>query len=73
MDTWDDPRVANRVNEDGPPSPFKSTGKETLPTAMVTWKNRIHPVTKKKQELIQFDWQKCKTEAVEAGVILRVG
>jgi hypothetical protein len=64
MDTWDDPRVANRVNEDGPPSPFKSTGKETLPTAMVTWKNRTHPVTKKKQELIQFDWQKCKTEAV---------
>ena len=64
MDTWDDPRVANRVNEDGPPSPFKSTGKEPLPTAMVTWKNRTHPVTKKKQELIQFDWQKCKTEAV---------
>ena len=50
-----DPYASKRVDQERPPGPFGV--REALPEKIATWKNRIHPETKKPQKLIDFEWQ----------------
>ena len=61
-DHYFDPFATSRTDLDRAPGPFKVN--EQLPAKVVAWKNRLHPVTKLKQKLIDFSWQRHQTETI---------
>jgi hypothetical protein len=63
MDDVDfDPYASKRVDQERPAGPFGV--REVVPDKITSWKNRIHPESKKAQKLIDFEWQRVGAERI---------
>ena len=61
-----DPFSSDAGNRDRSAGPFGTD--ETLPAPVLKWKNRIHPVTKERTYLLDFDWECAAAKRIIASL-----
>ena len=61
-----DPFSSDAGNRDRSAGPFGTD--ETLPAPVLKWKNRVHPVTKERTYLLDFDWECAAAKRIIASL-----